>query len=111
MSPSFSSRRTRLIAFVALLLLASGGFAWWFLHEPADLPFSAERYLLPQGPIKEVLARPLAEVYDLLAPAELVLGVTIGDESRAYPLRLLGAEPQRKVLNDELAGHSITATW
>lgn len=111
MFPLFSARRTRILVFVALLFLASGGFAWWYLHEPADPPFSVERYLLPQAPIREVVARPLSEVRDLLAPDELVLGTTIGQESRAYPLRLLGADPQRKVLNDSLAGHSVAATW
>ena len=111
MSPLFPARRTRLIAFVALLFLASGGFAWWYWSEPADPPFSVERYSMPQAPIQEVRTRPVAGFEDRLAPAELVLGVTVGLESRAYPLRLLGADPQRKVLNDRLAGHSIAATW
>ena len=111
MFPPLSTRRSGYLALGALSFLASGGFAWWYLHEPDDPPFSVERYLLPQAPIREVLARPLSEVGGLLAPADPVLGVTIGRESRAYPLRLLGADPQRKVLNDRLGGHSIAATW
>lgn len=110
-SRPFSGRMALFFVFVALsLVLLGGGFVWWS-RAPAPPAFTAERYLLPQAPIREVPARPVAGFEDRLAPTELVLGVTVGPESRAYPLRLLGADPQRKVLNDRLAGHSIAATW
>ena len=41
---------------------------------------------------------------------ELVLGVTVGDESRAYPLDQLTG-PVREIINDTLGGTAIAATW
>jgi len=41
---------------------------------------------------------------------ELVLGVEINGESRAYPLNMING-PFREILNDELAGTSIAVTW
>ncbi|GAB4149019.1 MAG: hypothetical protein Tsb009_23150 [Planctomycetaceae bacterium] len=42
--------------------------------------------------------------------AELVLGVTVGKESRAYPINMLTG-PRREILNDTLGGKAIAATW
>lgn len=42
------------------------------------------------------------------ADGELVLGVAIGDEAKAYPIGLLS---QREMVNDQLAGIPILATW
>lgn len=42
--------------------------------------------------------------------AELVLGVTVGEESRAYPINMLTG-PRREILNDTLGGKAIAATW
>jgi hypothetical protein len=41
---------------------------------------------------------------------EMVLGVVIGGEARAYPVNLMW-EPENEVLNDTLGGAAITATW
>ena len=40
----------------------------------------------------------------------LVLGVTVGEESRAYPINMLTG-PSREILNDALGGRAIAATW
>ena len=45
-----------------------------------------------------------------LTDAELVLGVTIEGESRAYPINMLTG-PSREILNDTIKGHAIAATW
>ena len=42
--------------------------------------------------------------------SELVLGVTVGKESRAYPINMLTG-PSREILNDTLGGQAIAATW
>ncbi len=47
---------------------------------------------------------------DQIQPDELVLGVVIDGNARAYPINMLTG-PQREILNDELAGHAIAATW
>ena len=41
---------------------------------------------------------------------EMVLGVVVEGEARAYPVNLMW-EPQNEVLNDTLGGAAITATW
>jgi retron-type reverse transcriptase len=41
---------------------------------------------------------------------ELVLGVEIDGESRAYPINMLTG-PQREIINDKLGGKAIAATW
>lgn len=42
--------------------------------------------------------------------AELVLGVVVGKEARAYPINMLTG-PRREILNDKLGGKAIAATW
>jgi hypothetical protein len=41
---------------------------------------------------------------------ELVLGVTVGDQSRAYPINMLTG-PRREIINDQLGNRYIAATW
>jgi hypothetical protein len=41
---------------------------------------------------------------------ELVLGVTVGDQSRAYPINMLTG-PRREIINDRLGNRDIAATW
>lgn len=43
-------------------------------------------------------------------PAELVLGVALARESKAYPINMLTG-PQREIINDTLGGSAIAATW
>ncbi len=64
-------------------------------------PFPA----ITKFPIKKV-----DEVEDQINPSELVLAVTVAKESRAYPINMLTG-PQREILNDELGGKAIAATW
>jgi hypothetical protein len=41
---------------------------------------------------------------------ELVIGVEIDGQARAYPINQLTG-PSREIINDELAGTAIAATW
>jgi hypothetical protein len=41
---------------------------------------------------------------------ELVLGVVVNGKARAYPINMLNG-PSREILNDELGGTAIAATW
>ena len=50
------------------------------------------------------------EANDKLKPSELVLGVKVNGESRAYPINMLTG-PIREIINDELGGEAIAATW
>ena len=50
------------------------------------------------------------KIGDKINPAELVIGVTVGKESRAYPINMLTG-PDREIINDHLGGQPIAATW
>ena len=41
---------------------------------------------------------------------DLVIGVEIDGQARAYPINQLTG-PRREIINDELAGTPIAATW
>jgi hypothetical protein len=73
--------------------------------------FSPTSVVAPQQPVTDVTVRPVREVADLLEPSDSVLGVEIEGEARAYPLAMLNQSPERKVVNDTLAGRPIAATY
>jgi len=53
---------------------------------------------------------PAAESEEWVRDDELVLGVVVADEARAYPINQL-TRPTREIINDKLGGRSIAATW
>ena len=94
----------------ALVLLAIISGSGERPEGPED--FLPERAQLPVEPTTEFPIKPVREARDALNPGELVLGVTVGEASRAYPINLLNEEHLRyKVLNDTLGGRPIAATW
>ena len=46
----------------------------------------------------------------VLADNELVIGVNVDGETRAYPINQLTG-PSREIINDTLGGTAIAATW
>ena len=67
--------------------------------------------LLPRQPtILNENSRPAAEIGNKVDPTELVIGVTVGGVSRAYPINMLNG-PSREIINDELGKMPIAATW
>ena len=59
------------------------------------------------APIYEPTVRTPDEVTEL-GPRELVIGVSVNGQSRAYPIRPLRF---REMVNDELGGVPILVTW
>jgi len=51
-----------------------------------------------------------SKVTDQVADNELVLGVVVAGKSRAYPINMLTG-PSRAIINDQLGGRAIAATW
>lgn len=49
-------------------------------------------------------------VTDQVRDEELVLGVSINNVARAYPINML-TRPTREIINDKLGGRAIAATW
>lgn len=72
--------------------------------------FRPQKVLEPLPPLTEFPVKKVSEVGKDLNPSELVIGVTVGKESRAYPVNMLTG-PHREILNDTLGGKSIAATW
>lgn len=121
------------IAWLAAALAAGGWLAirhdrsgnWSEPHPSfAPHPFAAHQALRPVGndfipdvvlpaalpPIRDFPIVSSAEADRHVQPDELVLGITLGNDARAYPLnRMTG--PRREVLNDQLAKTPIAATW
>jgi hypothetical protein len=76
----------------------------------------------PEFNPQRVLSRPLPAITnaphvpadaarpELVHDAELVLGVVVNSEARAYPINMLTG-PQREIINDILGGERIAATW
>jgi hypothetical protein len=65
--------------------------------------FRPIRVLGAQRVITEFPVQPVRDVGESLSPSELVLGVTAGEQSRAYPINMLTG-PSREILNDTLGG-------
>ena len=78
--------------------------------QPRAEEFRPQKLLDPLPPITEFPVKQVKEVGDALNPSELVIGVTIGNESRAYPVNMLTG-PRREILNDKLGGKAIAVMW
>lgn len=93
--------------FGAVLVLAVG---LPLAAQDRDPDFQPRRVLGSFPPITQFPVKTVREARDALNPSELVLGVMVGKESRAYPINMLTG-PQREILNDALGGKAIVATW
>jgi hypothetical protein len=112
--------RALVIALLSVVLV-TWGTLWYldyreakkgaFLPNPFQLTdFGAISVVPPQPPLTEFPCKPVSEAASELNPDELVLGVEVGGEARAYPINMLTG-PDREILNDTLGGRPIAATW
>jgi len=122
------AQRKLLILALILLIVAVGKIyydrdGWWQALEPprenpgGPLMMSVAEGFHPiqvvPGPREAITDAPFVtaeQADELLSEAELVLGVVVGDEARAYPINMLTG-PAREIINDTLAGRAIAATW
>jgi len=72
--------------------------------------FTPQQVVPPFEPITEASVIPAHEVGDEVLDSELVLGLTLNGDSRAYPINMLTG-PSREIINDTLGGIPIAATW
>ncbi len=80
-----------------------------------DNPASPDTFypvqVVPRPPIVTDFERlSVAQAEGKVAAEELVLAVIVDGEARAYPLNMLNG-PMREVINDQLGGTAIAATW
>jgi hypothetical protein len=72
--------------------------------------FKPRKVVPPFDAITEPKVAPAAGAERWVQEHELVLGVVVGDEARAYPINQL-TNPTREIINDTLGDRSIAATW
>ena len=76
---------------------------------PKTVDLRQFRQLLPRDAIRPIYEPKIAAGSQVNLPSgELVIGVSIGDDSRAYPIRTLRF---REIVNDRLGGVPILVTW
>lgn len=72
--------------------------------------FNPRRVVAPFPAIKDAPFLPASKVRNEVSENELVLGVVVEGEARAYPINMLTG-PRREIINDTLGGRAIAATW
>ena len=128
MANSFAIRTLRWVAMALVaLLLAYGitlGVVMWQNRGSAPLVsptvegtgrtakdgFAPTQVVRPFPPITDFPVVATADVGEAIHDSELIFGVDIQGEARAYPINML-TSPQREILNDQLGGQAIAATW
>lgn len=80
------------------------------LPAPVDPDFTPIRIAERYEPVTDVPLLTAREAVAQLARAELVLGIVVGGEARAYPITML-AVPDHGVINDVVGGTPVVATW
>ncbi len=98
---------------LSILLRVCGGLAvilllQTYIRWPEE--FAPEVLMGKQPVIDAADYIPAADVGDKLQPDELVLGVTLDGQSRAWPLNMLTG-PQREIINDVVGGTPLAVTW
>jgi hypothetical protein len=100
--------RTAVVVF-ALLLVPARAFSWDFSR--SSIPVEQ---IQSGGPPRDgipALSDPVfvsASEAVFLSGDDLVLGVEIGGEARAYPVRILS---WHELVNDEIGGNAILVSW
>lgn len=91
-------------------IAAERGEPLWAGNPPSSGSFTPY-YAAPRQPVVEGFEVLSAEQADeVLGDDELVIGVEIDGQARAYPINMLTG-PAREIINDELAGSAIATTW
>ena len=72
--------------------------------------FRPRRVVKPFPPLVNPKTLPAARVRDEVRDDELVLGVVVGNQARAYPINML-TRPTREIINDRVGNRAIAATW
>jgi hypothetical protein len=97
-----------------IVFLGCWGVASWMAASAAaaELEFRPRR-VVPH-PLPAITNAPFVSASEatakLVQDEELVLGVVVQGRARAYPINMLTG-PRREIINDELGGQAIAATW
>ena len=78
--------------------------------QQTNVDFRPRRLLSEQPAITQFETKSADDAARVLDPSELVLGVVLGDQARAYPINMLTG-PRREIINDVVNERPIAATW
>ena len=94
------------------LVYVPGSESHGLASSPQDekLTFRPQKLMPPLPVIKKIPLGDVAKGDKTLNPKDLILGVAIGEQARAYPINMLSG-PRREIINDRLGGRAIAATW
>jgi hypothetical protein len=96
---------TSIVALTSLLVYRTAVTA-----QQSTSAFRPIRLLAAQPAITDAPLKSARDAEIDLNPDELVIGVIVGKEPRAYPINMLTG-PSREIINDTLGGQGIAATW
>lgn len=107
----FRSRQIapRLIAAVVLVVSLTAA-AQQQNRSGTDRDFRPVKVVPSQKPITDPPVIAAENVRDQVIGNELVLGVEVNGQARAYPINML-VGPKREIINDSLGDVPIAATW
>jgi len=81
---------------------------------PDNLPgpetFAPDEAADRMPPITHLRTLPFSAVFGEVKGEELVIGVVLDGQVRAYPINIMTG-PRREVFNDQLSRHAIATTW
>lgn len=104
--PPRSGSRSRLAAALTFALSVAPGLAATAMAQEPEQPFNVRLPPFVLSPDHVVTAAEATKAG--IRSDETVLGVTIGKESRAYPIAFVATH---EVVNDRLDGVAIAITW
>ena len=122
-----TAKRWTLSAFAATGFLLAGVIFYYKNNPPPHKPlvpiagpavdgqgdvndYNPRGVVRPFRPITDAPFAKADEIGDRVTDNELVLGVEIAGQARAYPINML-CGPQREIINDTVGNRAIAATW
>lgn len=75
-----------------------------------DEEFRPRRVVAPFPPIEKAPFLKAPEVRRQVLDAELIIGLVVKGQARAYPINMLTG-PRREIINEELDGFRFAVTW
>lgn len=81
--------------------------------DPGSLDESDFRPKKLMRPLRAIVNAPFIAATDVkneVNDNELVIGLVVGKQARAYPVNMLTG-PSREIINDTVGGQHIAATW
>ena len=104
------NRSWQSVATMSVAILAAAWVSTVEAQSPPKRDFNPRVLMKHLRPIVDAPFILATEVKDQVSDNELVLGVVVVGQSRAYPINMLTG-PRREIINDQLGGRAIAATW